>query len=204
MKLHRITFPLLASSGAVAFPSILQPRLFQPVIRALDSALGDNDWFQAALGSLQGIIGRTEQFEYVIVGAGTAGNAVAYRLAEAGKKVAVVEAGAYYEFSKPVLSTIPGLDILWIGSSQLESLGPADWGFMTAPQAGANNRRMHFAQGKAVGGSSVLNFMLYHRPPKGTLDQWAEMVDDDSYRYECCDYPSMYYFLPRCDEIGLY
>lgn len=105
-----------------------------------------------------------------------------YRLAEAGFKVAIIESGTFFELSKPGFSTIPGLDVLFVGSGEHEAISAADWKFETAPQQGAANRKLHFAQGKCVGGSSGWNFMIHHRGPKGMYDQWAEAVGDDSYR----------------------
>ncbi|KAG8664539.1 uncharacterized protein FPOAC1_013320 [Fusarium poae] len=94
---------------------------------------------------------------------GTAGNAVGTRLAQAGYKVAIIEAGGFYE---------------------INSIPTVDWVFETEPQAGANNRKFHYARGKCLGGSSALNFMIYHRGSTGTYDRWADLVGDDSYRLE--------------------
>ncbi|TQV97279.1 hypothetical protein V2A60_000098 [Cordyceps javanica] len=146
------------------------------------SLLGGDGFITATYGAIQGLLGRDEEFDFVVVGGGTGGNAVGYRLAEAGFSVAIIEAGTFFEFSKPGFSTVPGLDVLFIGSDSSEALFPADWKFQTTPQQGANNRKFHVAQGKCVGGSSAWNFMIHHRGPKGMYDQWAEAVGDDSYK----------------------
>jgi choline dehydrogenase len=137
---------------------------------------------EGSLGKLKGNFGSDKDFDYVVVGGGTGGNAIGARLAEAGFRVAIVEAGTYMEISKPILSTTPGGDIIGVGWNTLDTVPTIDWAFQTEPQAGANNRKFHYAQGKCVGGSSALNFMIYHRGTTGTYDQWAEAVGDDSYR----------------------
>ncbi|KAL4903134.1 hypothetical protein BDW74DRAFT_180005 [Aspergillus multicolor] len=120
-------------------------------------------------------------FDYIIVGSGTSGLALAVRLAQS-HSVAVVEAGTYYEISYPLAKT-PGADVLPVGSDPGAGCD-ADWGFVTTPQRGANGRRIHFAQGKCLGGSSALNFMVYQRPSRDALDMWAEAVNDSSYAFD--------------------
>lgn len=58
-----------------------------------------------------------------------------------------------------------------------------DWGLLTVPMAGAGGRRIHYAQGKTLGGSSVINNMAYHRATVGYHDKWAELVGDESYGF---------------------
>ncbi|KID85913.1 choline dehydrogenase [Metarhizium guizhouense ARSEF 977] len=158
------------------------PRQFSPYVSAIASLIGGNGFLEASFGAVQGLLGRDQEFDFVVVGGGTAGNAMGYRLAEAGFKTAIVEAGTFFELSKPGFATIPGLDVLFVGSDSFEALSPADWKFESTPQQGANNRKFHIAQGKCVGGSSAWNFMIHHRGPKGMYDQWAEAVGDDSYK----------------------
>lgn len=158
------------------------PRQFSPYVSAIASLIGGNGFLEASFGAVQGLLGRDQEFDFVVVGGGTAGNAMGYRLAEAGFKTAIIEAGTFFELSKPGFATIPGLDVLFVGSDSFEALSPADWKFESTPQQGANNRKFHIAQGKCVGGSSAWNFMIHHRGPKGMYDQWAEAVGDDSYR----------------------
>lgn len=122
------------------------------------------------------------RYDYVVVGGGTAGNAIGVRLAEAGFSVAIVEAGIFYEIAKPVLGTTPAGAFFGAGASLIDSLPTVDWEFKTEPQAGCNNRKVHYARGKCLGGSSALNFMIHHRASEGSYEQWADMVGDDSYR----------------------
>lgn len=71
-----------------------------------------------------------------------------------------------------------------VGADPKASLPLIDWGFVTTPQPGLGNRSIHDARGKTLGGSSALNFMLYHRGTKGSYDEWAHEVDDDTYTFD--------------------
>lgn len=59
-----------------------------------------------------------------------------------------------------------------------------DWDLLSTPQSGARNRRIHYAQGKTLGGSSAINSMGYHRGTKGAYQRWADLVGDQSYTFE--------------------
>ena len=48
---------------------------------------------------------------------------------------------------------------------------------------GANNRRLHYAQGRTLGGSSARNYMIYHRPTIGSTQKWADETKDQSYTF---------------------
>ncbi|KAI4118243.1 MAG: hypothetical protein LQ345_001662 [Seirophora villosa] len=128
-----------------------------------------------------------------VVGGGTAGLAIASRLAANREtSVAVVEAGSFYQLDNGNGSVIPALAPLQhVGSLPNDTQPLIDWGFVTVSQAGANNRRMHYARGKTLGGSSALNYLAFHRqvPQKagwsvGSYEQWAEQVGDDSYLFD--------------------
>ncbi|RCI16899.1 hypothetical protein L249_2724 [Ophiocordyceps polyrhachis-furcata BCC 54312] len=137
------------------------------------------------LGFLEGDIRKERVFDYVVVGGGTAGNAIAVRLAQAGFHVAIVEAGQLYEDLDGGSHVTPGFDLVGVGWSTADVVkSDVDWKFVTEPQHGSNYRRMHVARGRCLGGSSALNFMLYHRATRGSLDVWSEMVGDDSYRFD--------------------
>lgn len=93
------------------------------------------------------------EFDYVIIGGGTAGLALANRLSEnASVQVAVIEAGSFYQITDPLLSSTPAGDVIWAGASPLDSNPLVDWNFITEPQAGVNNRQLHYARGKCLGG----------------------------------------------------
>jgi choline dehydrogenase len=92
-------------------------------------------------------------FDYVIVGGGTAGLTLASRLTEnPAISVAVIEAGTYYEVANPLLSSTPAGDVIFAGGSPLDTNPLVDWNFVTTPQAGASNRRLHYPRGKCLGG----------------------------------------------------
>jgi choline dehydrogenase len=137
-----------------------------------------------SIGGLAALVGLDQTYDVVVVGGGTGGNTLAYRLAEAGHSVAVIEAGLSYEVTKPVLGAAPLGDIIGVGSNPIDSIPTVDFGLKTVPQAGANNREMHYTQGKCLGGSSALNFMIHHRPTKGSMDRWADNVGDQSYTFD--------------------
>ena len=105
-----------------------------------------------------GLAGSNATFDYVVVGGGTAGLAVAYRLAEDGSKtVAVVEAGGFYEVEGGNTSVVPAYCIEY-GATTVESADTfplVDWGFLTTPQQGLNNRTLHYGRGKTLGGRYV-------------------------------------------------
>lgn len=97
----------------------------------------------------------SKDYDYVIIGGGTAGLVLAERLSEdAGVEVAVIEAGTYYEIANPILSTIPAGDTVFVGADPGDGNRLVDWNFVTTPQEGANGRRVHYVRGKCLGGSS--------------------------------------------------
>ncbi|KAJ5155258.1 hypothetical protein N7492_008061 [Penicillium capsulatum] len=120
-------------------------------------------------------------FDYVVVGGGTGGSVIATRLAQQSFKVALVEAGGNYESQS--LAAIPAADVLPCGSDP-KTQSAVDWGFVTEGQPGANGRAIHYARGKCLGGSSALNFMIYQRPTRDSLQQWADAVNDSSYTFD--------------------
>ncbi|KAK7966208.1 uncharacterized protein PG986_000485 [Apiospora aurea] len=185
------TLTTLSLPGAQAAPILddllggIGGGLLNPLASAVKSVLSGEGLVQGVLGALEGALGVDQTYDYVVVGGGTAGNAIGYRLAEAGHSVAVVEAGLFYEIAKPVLGTTPGGDIIGIGASPIDSVPTVDWQFVTEPQAGANGRRVHYARGKCLGAVPVtLNFMIHQRGSKGSYDKWADEVGDDSYRLD--------------------
>ncbi|KAH7309177.1 hypothetical protein B0I35DRAFT_398576 [Stachybotrys elegans] len=168
--------------SAVGRP-LLEP-LLNPLLEVVDTVGSGAGLIEGTLGAVKGVLGAEQSFDYVIVGGGTAGNAIGVRLAEAGFSVAIIEAGLFYELGKPVLGTTPAGAFFGVGISPLDSFPTVDWGFITEPQAGANNRKFHLAQGKCIGGTSAFNFMVHHRASTGAYDMWADAVDDDSYKLE--------------------
>ena len=105
------------------------------------------------------------QPDYVIVGSGSAGAALAYRLAEAGRSVAVIEAGG--TDWGPFIQMPAAL-------SYPMNMRRYDWGFKSEPELRLNNRRLVVPRGKVLGGSSSVNGMVYVRGHARDYDHWAE------------------------------
>ncbi|KAK2594911.1 hypothetical protein QQS21_007359 [Conoideocrella luteorostrata] len=145
------------------------------------------------LGTSFGIPGDNATFDYVIVGGGTAGLTLATRLAEQQSgRVAVVEAGSFYEISNGNYSQVPATASYFTGTGEKDWQPLIDWGYHTTPQAqwkltlvrGAYNLSIHYPQGKTLGGGSSRNFMTYHRGTKASYKRWADAVNDTSYTWE--------------------
>jgi choline dehydrogenase len=140
---------------------------------------------QPLLGSSFGIPGQNSTYDYLIVGGGTAGLALANRLSESSTHtVAVIEAGSFYEFDNSNISQIPRY--IWTGAGLgFDDVNPlVDWGIKTEPEQGIGGRRIHYTRGRTLGGSSARNNMLYQRATKGSYKKWAETVGDDGYLWE--------------------
>ncbi|WP_030167420.1 GMC family oxidoreductase [Spirillospora albida] len=110
--------------------------------------------------------------DYVVVGAGSAGCAVARRLAESGASVAVVEAGGR-DTARGVknLLEIPGAVAVMLSTPQLKRL--VDWGYKSVPQTSAWGRVIPQTRGRVLGGSSSVNGMLFVRGHRRNFDDWA-------------------------------
>ncbi|OJJ46215.1 hypothetical protein ASPZODRAFT_97904 [Penicilliopsis zonata CBS 506.65] len=130
---------------------------------------------------MQGIPGISATFDYIVIGGGTGGITLASRLALNNFRVALIEAGDYYEMKS--LANIPGAVDIGVGSDPHQTT-LIDWGFVAKQVPGANGRDIHYPRGKCLGGSSALNFMIYQRPTKGTMEMWADQVNDSSYSFE--------------------
>ena len=105
------------------------------------------------------------QADYVIVGAGSAGCAIAYRLAEAGKQVLVIEHGG--TDAGPFIQMPAAL-------SYPMNMSRYDWGFQTEPEPHLGGRVLATPRGKVIGGSSSINGMVYVRGHARDFDHWAE------------------------------
>ncbi len=113
------------------------------------------------------------QADYIVVGAGSAGCAVARRLAESGASVILVEAGAPDNKGLAKrLFQIPGAVSVMHSVPQLKKY--FDWGYKSVPQSDAWDRVIPQTRGKVLGGSSSVNGMLFVRGNRKNFDDWAD------------------------------
>ena len=106
--------------------------------------------------------------DFVIIGGGSAGAVIASRLTEKSKfKVCLLEAGGW---GSNLLFRAPAGGLLMLRDKPKFS----NWAFQTTPQKGLNNRRGYQPRGKALGGSSAINAMIYIRGQKEDYDNWAK------------------------------
>ncbi len=109
------------------------------------------------------------QADYVIVGAGSAGCAMAYRLSEAGRSVLVIETGG--SDWGPFIQ-MPG------ALSFPMNMARYDWGYRSEPEPNLGGRRLALPRGRVLGGSSSINGMVFVRGHARDFDIWAEMGAD--------------------------
>jgi len=106
-------------------------------------------------------------FDYVIVGAGSAGCVLANRLSEDPKvNVALLEAGGKDNY---LWIHIPVGYLYCMGNPR------TDWGFKTAPSAGLNGRSLNYPRGRVLGGCSSINGMIYMRGQAQDYDHWQQL-----------------------------
>jgi choline dehydrogenase len=114
-------------------------------------------------------------FDYIVIGAGTAGCLLANRLsADPDKRVLLVEAGRKDDYH---WIHIPVGYLYCIGNPR------TDWLYQTEPDTGLNGRRLRYPRGKALGGCSSINGMIYMRGQARDYDQWAELTGDSAWNW---------------------
>ena len=107
------------------------------------------------------------EFDYIVVGAGSAGCLLANRLsADPGHRVLLLEAGGTDNW---IWFHIPVGYLFAIGNPR------ADWMFKTEPAPGLNGRSLNYPRGKVIGGSSAINAMVYMRGHAGDYDDWRQL-----------------------------
>ncbi|WP_300348132.1 GMC family oxidoreductase N-terminal domain-containing protein [uncultured Alcanivorax sp.] len=110
------------------------------------------------------------QFDYIIVGAGSAGCVLANRLSEnPNNRVCLLEAGPA---DNSLFIRIPAGIILMMRSNA------RNWRYYTVPQKALNNRQIYIPRGKTLGGSSAVNAMCYTRGHKWDYDHWASLGNE--------------------------
>nr|WP_315496220.1 GMC family oxidoreductase N-terminal domain-containing protein [uncultured Rhodoferax sp.] len=115
-------------------------------------------------------------FDYIIIGAGTAGCLLANRLsANASKRVLLIEAGRKDDYH---WIHIPVGYLYCIGNPR------TDWLFNTEAEAGLNGRSLRYPRGKTLGGSSSINGMIYMRGQARDYDQWAQLTGDANWTWD--------------------
>ncbi|XP_071540783.1 glucose dehydrogenase [FAD, quinone]-like [Panulirus ornatus] len=118
-----------------------------------------------------------QQYDFIVVGSGSAGGVVATRLSEVSEwRVLLLESGG----PPPPESTVPGLNVVLMESD-------ADWNYFTVPQKhslrGYVNRTCPFPLGRTLGGSSTVNWMMYVRGNRRDFDNW-EAMGNPGWSYE--------------------
>ena len=117
-------------------------------------------------------------FDYIIVGAGTAGCLLANRLsADASKRVLLIEAGKRDDYH---WIHIPVGYLYCIGNPR------TDWLYETEAAKGLNGRTLRYPRGKVLGGCSSINGMIYMRGQSRDYNQWAAITDDPQWRWDQC------------------
>ncbi|HEY3949118.1 choline dehydrogenase [Phenylobacterium sp.] len=109
-----------------------------------------------------------DRYDYILIGAGSAGCVLANRLSEDGtKRVLLLEAcGKDTSLMIKMPAGVGGL---------ISKEGPQNWGFWTEPEPNLNDRRLWWPRGKGWGGSSSINGMIYIRGHARDYDQWRQM-----------------------------
>jgi choline dehydrogenase len=119
-------------------------------------------------------------YDYVIVGGGSAGCALANRLsADPSNQVLVLEAGRP-DYRWDVYIHMPAALMFAIGNRLY------DWKYETEPEPGMNGRRVYHARGKVLGGSSSINGMIFQRGNPMDFDKWAAVPGMEQWSYEQC------------------
>jgi choline dehydrogenase len=118
----------------------------------------------------------TQNFDYIVIGGGTAGALIANRLTrQKQRRTLLIEAGRRDDYH---WIHIPVGYLYCIGNPR------TDWLFKTEPDAGLNGRALRYPRGKVLGGCSSINGMIYMRGQARDYDGWAQATGDDAWRWD--------------------
>ncbi|MEF9947051.1 MAG: GMC family oxidoreductase N-terminal domain-containing protein [Comamonas sp.] len=116
------------------------------------------------------------QFDYIVIGGGTAGSLLCNRLTRnKNHRVLLIEAGGKDDYH---WIHIPVGYLYCIGNPR------TDWLYQTEPAAGLNGRSLRYPRGKTLGGSSSINGMIYMRGQARDYAQWAQLTGDDTWQWD--------------------
>jgi choline dehydrogenase len=116
------------------------------------------------------------RFDYVVIGAGTAGALMANRLsADTQRRVLLIEAGGKDDY---LWIRIPVGYLYCIGNPR------TDWLYNTEPEPGLNGRVLRYPRGKTLGGCTSINGMIYMRGQSRDYDQWAQLTGDPTWCWD--------------------
>ncbi|KAK4194371.1 hypothetical protein QBC40DRAFT_270160 [Triangularia verruculosa] len=118
-----------------------------------------------------------ETYDFIIVGGGPAGSALAYGLSQCPTppKVLILEAGGSNDDNSLRVDGQRWLTFVKEGMN---------WGYMTTPQEYCNNREIDYSRGKGLGGSSAINFGVFTVGAKDDYDTWAEITGDNDFAWD--------------------
>ncbi|XP_012274586.1 glucose dehydrogenase [FAD, quinone] [Orussus abietinus] len=167
--------PASCTSAIAGSPIPLFAHLLQTLITAQCAITRPNQYPRDRTEEISS--SKEPEFDFIVVGGGSAGSAVAARLSEVGSwKVLLIEAG---EDPSPT-SDVPGLLLQLQGTAE-------DYSYEVEPQKeaclGMRDQRCKWAKGKALGGSSVINVLLYVYGNDKDFDSWAER-GNEGWSYE--------------------
>ncbi|OSD00960.1 GMC oxidoreductase [Trametes coccinea BRFM310] len=117
------------------------------------------------------------KYDFVVIGAGAAGNVIAARLTENPKfSVLLIEAGISDQ-------DVLGIEVPFLAPANLPN-SSVTWNYTTTPQTSLNNRALAYSRGRVLGGSTSINLMTYTRGSDDEYDRWAELTGDDSWAWK--------------------